>query len=178
MRPLVSALTLCTVLAVFTPPTVAQATDPDARRESAGRKQSAAPARNSGELEFRKSLALSALEKEIGRAESYGKPSERVRVLTLAADVLWDFDEAKARKLLRDSYSETFTPEFKKSDATDAAAAVRLTERRKSSRSSFFGFDVLRVFCVAGISSSLLSGSYDTNFVRLAATRFWITSMC
>jgi tetratricopeptide (TPR) repeat protein len=134
MRQLATALALSIQLAVFTPSAAAQVANTDARREPPGRNQAAAPAQGGDELEFRKSLALSALEKEIGRADTYGKPGARVRVLTLAADVLWGFDEARARKLLRASYSETFKPEFKKSDETDAASAVRLTEMIQSTR--------------------------------------------
>jgi hypothetical protein len=54
-----------------------------------------------------KQNALSVIEREIERAEKYTQTSAKVMVWTPAADVLWDYDAAKARALLRNAYAQT-----------------------------------------------------------------------
>lgn len=61
-------------------------------------------------------LAVEAIILEIERAKEYGYLKDRITVWTLAADTIWMTDPAKARKLLRDSYSLTKNAVVVKSD--------------------------------------------------------------
>lgn len=54
-----------------------------------------------------KQSAFEAVIYEVDRAKDYAYLKDRVTVWTLAADIIWDIDPEKGRKLLRDSYSLT-----------------------------------------------------------------------
>ncbi len=54
-----------------------------------------------------KQTAIEAINNETDRAKDYDYLRDRITIWTRAADIIWDIDSEKARKLLRDSYSLT-----------------------------------------------------------------------
>ncbi len=75
------------------------------RPEGAGQKSEAQP-HAPEQLDPLRQMALSAIEREVERADSYSRASARALVWTAAADALWEFDPEKARGLLRGAYKQ------------------------------------------------------------------------
>lgn len=76
-----------------------------AQQEGAAHKPAAQP-HMSDQLDPLRQLALSVIEREVERADSYSRAGARVLVWTAAADALWEFDAEKARGRLRGAYKQ------------------------------------------------------------------------
>ena len=97
---------LLTVLLLLT---LTSSNMPSARmhaRQEGGTQKPAAQPRVSDQLDPLRQLALSFIEREAGRADSYSRAGARILVWTAAADALWEFDAEKARGLLRGAYKQ------------------------------------------------------------------------
>lgn len=98
-----------TVLLLFTltsstlPPAHART---HARQEGVAQQSAAAQPRVSDQLDPLRQLALSVIEREAERADSYSRAGARILVWMAAADALWEFDAEKARGLLRGAYKQ------------------------------------------------------------------------